>query len=228
MKPMSFPIHELQTYRYRLSHALPTYTTRCTIEQGRYRIGQYVHSQLGILHILSITTYNHIHVHPFLSELSPKQITSITTPYNLIQLSHSNHVIPISLTLENIPIPNPCNIKKTALCQKIFQICVAGIFGVFGIGHRMSDPLNTAHLSRLNMKKILHIITRLKLRLELELGSEELGGCDWMVGVCQPDGRFPGGGGILKIGPLSYFGSWWIGKGPVLGLKILPSQIFRT
>lgn len=86
VKGMPFPDNELPAYMERLGLGLPIFTTRCSYEQGRYKVGDLVDSYLGPLRVEEVTTHRSIHTHPFFKDLTREQLEEITTPYDVIKL----------------------------------------------------------------------------------------------------------------------------------------------
>jgi len=86
---MKFPRNEVESLVARLEKNKPIFTTRISDEQGKYREGHLVRVNFWDepLKIISITTKKSIRSHPFLDELTEKQIEEISGhTYDIIEL----------------------------------------------------------------------------------------------------------------------------------------------
>ena len=82
---MYFPGNELLSYRLRLASGLPAYTTRVSVERGKYQVGQAVDSPLGRIRISEVRSFSSGDTHPFDAELTPQQRQQIRGPFDVIR-----------------------------------------------------------------------------------------------------------------------------------------------
>jgi len=75
---ITFPQKEWPAYRQLLQEGLPIYTTCVQAEVGRYQEGKVYRSQLGPLRVVSVTRFERLEDHPFLSELTDYQKSVIS------------------------------------------------------------------------------------------------------------------------------------------------------
>lgn len=82
MKYIDFPEEELLSYQERLNNNLNIYTTRVSKEVNKYIVNNIYDSPFGLLKVVSIRHYNNLNEHPFIEELSQKQIKEINKYIN--------------------------------------------------------------------------------------------------------------------------------------------------
>ena len=85
---MEFPKNEWYKYRLRLAQGLPSYTTRVSSEQGKYKVGDVHSSPFGLIHIDEVRSYKQgVEKHPFYNELTNYQKGQILGNFDVIKFS---------------------------------------------------------------------------------------------------------------------------------------------
>ena len=77
MKYIDFPKEELLSYQERLNNNLNIYTTRVSSEVNKYIVNNIYDSPFDLLKVVSLKHYDNLNEHPFIEELSKKQIKEI-------------------------------------------------------------------------------------------------------------------------------------------------------
>ena len=77
MKYIDFPEEELLSYQERLNNNLNIYTTRVSKEVNKYIVNNIYDSPFGLLKVVSLKHCDNLNEHPFIKELSQKQIKEI-------------------------------------------------------------------------------------------------------------------------------------------------------
>lgn len=79
---INFPKDEYKQYLERLNNNLVIYTTRVSVEVGKYKLGEVYSSVFGDLKVISLKHYSSIEDHPFYAELNENQINEISEYIN--------------------------------------------------------------------------------------------------------------------------------------------------
>ncbi len=77
MNYIDFPKEEYSSYIERLNNKLNIYTTRVSLEVNKYIVNNIYNSPFGLLKVVEIKHYDKLKEHPFINELSKKQINDI-------------------------------------------------------------------------------------------------------------------------------------------------------
>jgi hypothetical protein len=89
MKFMQFPLEEYESIQARFDSGLDVFTTRVDEEFGKWELGEVVNSPFGCLEIDAILAFHGVANHPFISELTPDQVQSLSKyeKFDLLKLS---------------------------------------------------------------------------------------------------------------------------------------------
>ncbi len=95
MNYITFPKEEYPSYLNRLNNNQTIYTNRVSKEANYYKLNNIYNSPFGLLKVISLNHYHNLNEHPFINELTPKQINEINkyikeNGFTLIELKKYN------------------------------------------------------------------------------------------------------------------------------------------